>query len=459
MTLQTTSMTNHDQSCQLSPRLVDSIITAVDGNNKTEFMRLIDPLHEADIADLLEQINPEQRQKLIKLWGDDFGIDALSELEENLRKEVIAQITPEQCADAVGALEADDIVDIVEDLDHEQRAIILSGLEQSDRAIIRMSLNLPEDSAGRLMQRRFVSVPEHWSVGQTIDALRARDDLPRDFYHVILVTPRMTPTGQVALGRVMASGRDVRLAELVDRDFRTIPIEQDQQDVAYIFNQYHVISAPVVDETGRLVGVITIDDAMTMLDEEAEEDILRLAGVGDESLTDRVVNITWQRFPWLCINLATAILASVVIAQFSATIEALVALAILMPIVASMGGNAGTQSLTVAVRSLATRDLTSTNLWRIIRREGLVGVLNGVIFAVVIGGIGILWFGDLDLGAILAVAMIINMVAAGLAGIAIPIGLERIRVDPAIASSVFVTTVTDVVGFLAFLGIATLYLL
>ncbi len=459
MAIQTPGLTHHDQSFQLSPELVDSIITAVVGNNKTEYLRLIEPLHEADIADLLEQINPEHRRCLIEIWGDDFPIDTLSELDEALRKEVIALITPEQIVDAVGALEADDIVDIVEDLDHDQQTIILSGLEQSDQAIIRMSLNLPEDSAGRLMQPRFVSVPEYWNVGQTIDALRAREDLPEDFYHVILVTPHMKPIGQVALGRVMASNRDVRLAALADRDFRTIPIEQDQQDIAYAFNQYHVISAPVVDGSGRLVGVITIDDAMTILDEEAEEDILRLAGVGGESLTDRVVNITRQRFPWLFINLLTAILASVVIAQFAETIEALVALAVLMPIVASMGGNAGTQSLTVAVRSLATRDLTSTNLWRIIRREGLVGALNGVIFAIVIGGIGIAWFGDLDLGAILAVAMIINMVAAGLAGIAIPIGLERLRVDPAIASSVFVTTVTDVIGFLAFLGIATLYLL
>ncbi|MCY4259753.1 MAG: magnesium transporter [Rhodobacteraceae bacterium] len=459
MAIQTTGLTNHDQSCHLRPQLIESIIVAVAEGNKSEFMRLIDPLHEADIADLLEQINPEQRNRLIELWGGDFGIDVLSELEESLRKEVIDRITPEQFADTVSDLEADDIVDIVEDLDREQQSIILSGLERSDRAVIRMSLSLPENSAGRLMQRRFVSVPEYWNVGQTIDALRSRDDLPDDFHHVILVTPRMSPTGQVALGRIMASARDRRLNDLLERDFRVIPITQDQKDVAYIFNQYHMISAPVVDETNRLVGVITIDDAMSMLEEEAHEDILRLAGVGDESLTHRVFTITRQRLPWLLINLGTAILASLVIAQFADTIEALVALAVLMPIVASMGGNAGTQSLTVAVRSLATRDLTSANLWRIIRREGLVGLLNGVIFALIIGGIGILWFGDLALGIILASAMIITMIAAGLSGIAIPIGLERVRIDPAIASSVFVTTVTDVVGFFAFLGIATVFLL
>ena len=448
-----------DHSYRLFPELVANLVESVASGDRIAFNTLIEPLHEADIADLLEQVDPEQRKLIIDFWGPEFEIGVLPELEENILEEVIEQIPPEHLANTVGELAPDDIVDIVEDLDHHQKQLILDALERSDQAAVRMSLNLPDGSAGRLMQRRFVSAPEHWTVGQAIDALRANDDLPEDFYHVILVNPRMTPVGQVALGRLMASGRKTALSALVEEDFRTIPVNQDEQDVAYAFNQYHLISTPVTDENGRLVGVITIDDAMSALDEAAEEDILRLAGVGDESLTDRVSSITIQRFPWLLINLATAILASLVISRFSDTIETLVALAVLMPIVASMGGNAGTQSLTVAVRALATRDLTDSNIWRIIRREGMVGILNGLIFATIIGAIGVVWFGNAALGIILAVAMIINMISAGLSGIMIPVGLEKMRIDPAIASSVFVTTVTDVVGFLAFLGIATIYLI
>lgn len=450
--------TVHVNSYLLSPELVDNIIDAVAAGDRVAFMKLLDPLHEADIADLLEQIDTDQRSRLIDLWGTEFDIDVLPEIEDSILEEIIEHLARQGVVRSVGDLETDDIVDIVEDLDRAQQDLILDALDRSDQAAVRMSLELPEGSAGRLMQRRFVSAPEHWTVGQAIDALRSHDDLPQEFYHVILVTPRMSPLGQVALGRLMASGREVRLTSLAEKDFRTIPVLMPQQDVAYAFNQYHLISTPVVDDTNRLVGVITIDDAMRVLDEEAEEDIMRLAGVGDESLTDRVGAITMQRFPWLVINLMTAILASMVISGFTETIEALVALAVLMPIVASMGGNAGTQSLTVAVRALATRDLTRSNVWRVVRREGMVGSLNGLIFAVIIGTIGFAWYGDPALGIVLAAAMIINMLAAGLSGILIPVGLARMRADPAISSSVFVTTVTDVVGFLAFLGIAALYL-
>jgi len=297
-------------------------------------------------------------------------------------------------------------------------------------------------------------------VGRAIDHLRAREDLPEALYHRILVAPMFRPTGYVTLGKILGHKRQERLLAITEPSFRTIDVAEDEAEVAYAFNQYHLISAPVVDENGRLVGVITIDDAMIVLEEEAEEDILRLAGVGEESsLADRVIATTRRRFPWLAVNLVTAVLASLVIALFEAAIQQIVALAVLMPIVASMGGNAGTQSLTVAVRAIATKDLTGSNVWRVIRREGLVGLVNGVAFAVVMGVIGAIWFGSLALAGVIAAAMVINLCVAGLAGVVIPVVLDRLRVDPALASGAFVTTVTDVVGFFAFLGLAVVVLL
>jgi len=310
------------------------------------------------------------------------------------------------------------------------------------------------------MQREMVVAPEHWTVGEAIDFMRSTDEMPDQFYHVILVDPRMRPTGYVTLGRIMSASRSARLADLGEPSFRTIPVLQDEGDVAYAFNQYHLISAPVVDADDRLVGVITIDDAMAILDEEHEEDILRLAGVGEESaISDGVFETTRQRVPWLGVNLVTAILASLVIAQFEDTIAQLVALAVLMPIVASMGGNAGTQTLTVAVRALATKDLTTANVWRVIRREVMVGLVNGVVFAVVMGIVGAVWFGTPVLGLVIASAMVVNLVIAGLAGVGIPVLLDKVGVDPALASGAFVTTVTDVVGFFAFLSLAGVLLL
>jgi magnesium transporter len=303
--------------------------------------------------------------------------------------------------------------------------------------------------------------PEHWTVGEAIDHLRntPEEDLPDQFYHIIMVDPRLHPVGNITLGKLMRSKRVTPLTDLLEETFQVIPAMRDEGDVAYAFNQYHLISAPVVDDEGRLIGVITIDDAMAVLDEEHEEDILRLAGVGEGSLSDRVVETTKQRLPWLAVNLVTAIAASMVISQFEAAIAQIVALAVLMPIVASMGGNAGTQSLTVAVRAIATKDLTGSNVWRVIRRECLVGLVNGVIFAAVMGVVGIVWFGSPALGYVIAAAMVINMVIAGLAGTGIPILLEKVGVDPALASGAFVTTVTDVVGFFAFLGLAAAVLL
>ena len=312
------------------------------------------------------------------------------------------------------------------------------------------------------MQREVVIAPEHWTVGEAIDHLRgaAPDTLPTQFYHIVLVDPRLHPIGNVTLGSLMRSRRDVPLVDLIEDVFQVIPALQSESDVAYAFNQYHLISAPVVDEEGRLIGQVTIDDAMGVLDEEHEEDILRLAGVGEESaLSDTIIETTKQRVPWLAVNLITSVLASLVIAQFEEAITQFVALAVLMPIVASMGGNAGTQSLTVAVRAIATKDLTGANVWRVIRRECAVGLINGIVFAVVMGVIGVIWFGSPALGYVIAAAMVVNLVIAGFAGTVIPVLLERSGIDPALASGAFVTTVTDVVGFFAFLGLAALVLL
>ncbi|MDJ0859334.1 MAG: magnesium transporter [Dinoroseobacter sp.] len=439
--------------------LVSSLYDALAAQDAPRVAELLEPLHPADIADLFEQIGPAKRQDVLALWqSEDLG-EVLSELDEGLREDVIAALEPEVLAEAVRDLESDDVVDLVEDLDAEQQDAILDALEAPDRVAVEQSLQYPETSAGRLMQRELVMAPEHWTVGQTIDHIRADDDLPDQFYHVILVDPRLRPTGYVTLGRLLGSPRQTALADITEDSFRTIPVMQDEAEVAYAFNQYHLISAPVVDEEDRLVGVITIDDAMVVLDEEYNEDILRLAGVGDESVSDTTWEITKQRFPWLGVNLLTAILASLVISLFDDVIAQVVALAILMPIVASMGGNAGTQSLTVAVRAIATKDLTGSNAWRILRREVLASLLNGLVFALIMGAISYLWFDTPVLALIIAAAMVINLAVAGLAGLLVPLGLEKLGIDPALASGTFVTTVTDVVGFFAFLGLAAWILL
>ncbi|SFT46713.1 magnesium transporter [Sedimentitalea nanhaiensis] len=447
--------TRDDSSYVLNRRAVAAILYAVDTEDQTQLTELMEPLHAADIADLLEQLNSYDRARLIRLYDREFDGDILSELDESIREEVIATLRPQVLADAVRELESDDVVDLIEDLEEPQQEAILDALEDSDRVAVEQAMAWPEGSAGRLMQREVVMAPEHWNVGQAIDHLRNSDELPEQFYHIVLVDPRMHPIGNVTLGKLMGSRREVPLIDLTEDMFRVIPATQDEEDVAYAFNQYHLISAPVVDEEGRLAGVITIDDAMAVLDEEHEEDILRLAGVSDDSsLSDSVADTAKRRLPWLAVNLLTAILASLVISQFEETLSKFVALAVLMPIVASMGGNAGTQSLTVAVRALATKDLTGANVWRVIRREVVVGLLNGLVFAVSMGIIGLVWFNSPIIGYVIAVAMVINLMVAGLAGTVIPVVMDKMGVDPALASGTFVTTVTDVVGFFAFLGLA-----
>ena len=442
----------------LSPETIQAVLAAVEAGDQDALVRLLEPLHEADIADLLEQISRPERKALIELWGVQLDGDVLAELEEGVRDEIIAELPDHILAAAVQDLETDDVVYLAEDMDEPQQERILRALDDVDRAAVEASLKYDEYTAGRLMQREVVVAPEHWTVGDAIDFIRAEEWLPESFYDIVIVNPQMHPVGMVALGRLMGAGRKVRLKELMDEDFRTIRADQPQEDVAYLFNKYHLTTAPVIDADGRLVGVITIDDAMEALEEEAEEDIRLLGGVGDEELSDGVFEIARGRFVWLAINLCSAILAATVISEFTATIQAFVALAVLMPIVASMGGNAGTQALTVTVRALATRSLGSANVRRFVMREGLVGLCNGLAFASAIGLLAGLFFQDARLGTVIGVAMIGNLVVAGFAGALIPIGLEKLGVDPALASGTFVTTTTDVFGFFAFLGLASVML-
>jgi magnesium transporter len=442
----------------LTADLLDQVLASVEAADQLRLTALLEPLHEADIADLLEQITRDERRELIQLWGVELDGATLSELEEGVRDEIIAELPDHILAAAVQDLESDDVVYLTEDLDEPQQERILRFLDAADRIAVEQSLQYDDYSAGRLMQREVVVAPEHWNVGNAIDFMRAEDYLPESFYDLIIVDPQMHPVGMVSLGRLMGSPRVAELKDLMTEDFRVLKVDQQQDEVAYIFNKYHLISCPVVDPDGRLAGVVTIDDAMEVLEDEAEEDMRLLAGVGDEELSDGFLEIAKGRFIWLTVNLGTAILASAVIAIFTDTIEAIVSLAILMPIVASMGGNAGTQTLTVSVRALATRNLTPANMGRFVGREGLVGLVNGVAFAVIIGVLSWLYFDDPVLGMVIAVAMIGNMVVAAFAGVLIPILLEKAKLDPALASGTFVTTITDVFGFFAFLGLAALLL-
>ena len=444
----------------LDPDLIAGIVAAAAEGDGARVTALMEPLHAADIADLLEQVSPAERADILRLWGHEIDGEVLSELAESIREEVIAALPRDVLAEAVRELDSDDVVDLIEDLEEPQQEQILKALDAGDRAAVQQSLTYPEHSAGRLMQREVVTAPEHWTVGETIDFLRRDQELPDQFYHVILVDPGHHPIGYVTLGKLLSSPRTAQLTAITEDSFRTISARQEEGDVAYAFNQYHLISAPVVDDDDRLVGVITIDDAMSVLDEEHEEDMLRLAGVNDEShVSDGPLTTARQRLPWLVINLFTASLSAIVISRFEHTIASLVALAALMPIVASTGGIAGTQSLAVAVRALAARDLNSSNARRVVRRELFAGLLNGLGLALILGSAGALIFGDIRIGFVLGIAMIANQIVAALGGVLVPLTLDKLGLDPALASGTFVTTMTDVMGFFAFLGFATVLLL
>lgn len=444
----------------LDRELVERILAAAGAGASDRLSALLEPLHPADIADLLEQVGGAERRAILRLWGREIDGEILTEIDESIREEVIGHLPADVLAEAVRELDSDDVVDLIEDLEEPQQEAILDALDESDRAAVEQSLTWPEYSAGRLMQREVVVAPEHWTVGEAIDFLRREDELPDQFYHVILVDPGHHPVGYVTLGKMLSSKRATPLRTITEDSFRTISARQEEGDVAYAFNQYHLISAPVVDDDDRLVGVITIDDAMAVLDEEHEEDILRLAGVGEDSaISDTVFETVRQRLPWLVVNLFTASLSAIVISRFQGTISALVALAALMPIVASTGGIAGTQSLAVAVRGLATRDLTVSNARRVVLRELGAGLLNGLGLALILGLAGAVIFGEPWLGVVLGLAMIVNQMVAALGRVLVPLTLERFGLDPALASGTFVTTLTDVMGFFAFLGLATLVLL
>ena len=448
-----------DQAYELDRIAMDAILNAVETDDKMELVALLDQMHSADIADFLEQIPSKERSDFLALWGVDIDGAVLPEMDENLRVDVIEDLSGDVMAEALKDLETDAVVDLIEDLKVPEKVRVLEALKDAERVVVEQALQYPEDTAGRLMQRELVMAPVHWTVADALDYLQVASDLPAQFYDVVIVDPKLQPLGRVALSVLISSARDILLADIMDANFQIIPVMQSQEDVAYAFNQYHMVSAPVIDDIGRLVGMITIDDAMEVLHDQAEEDLKLLAGVGNESLTDNVFVTTRQRFPWLMVNLITAVLASVVIAQFSGVIEALVALAVLMPIVASMGGNAATQTMTIAVRALANKDLTSSNAYRVIRREVMVGLLSGLVFSVIIGIVALIWFRSTMLGIVLGLAIIVNFLVAGIAGILVPIVLEKLKVDPALASGAFVTTVTDVIGFYGFLGLAAIILL
>ena len=454
----------------LSPDFVHSVSDAIDKRDVEVFNYLTKELHPADIADLIGLLREEERSALIDMLGGFLPPDVLAELDDDLREDVVEAMGPEKVAEAVAELDTDDAAFVLEDLDEEKRAEILAEVPLEDRLALRAALEYEEDSAGRLMQREFFAAPAYWTVGQIIDRLRGVEDLPDRFYEVFVVDPSFKPVGAVPLSTLLKSTRETVIKDIMTaRDMRLIPLTMDQEEVAYLFEQYNMISAPVVDAGERLVGMITVDDVVEMVREESQEDMLALAGVeADTGLSDTVLETVRSRFSWLVVNLGTAILASLVISLFDAAIGQIVALAVLMPIVASMGGNAGTQTLTVVVRALATKDLTASNTARIVLREGLVGFLNGVIFALIMGVLAALWYamsgwGDqaeaIRLGAVVGTAMIINLLAAGLAGILVPISLQRAGADPAVSSAVFVTTVTDIVGFFVFLGLAAVVLL
>ncbi len=443
----------------VNDELVNAVHEAVQQGRLGDIPPLVEPLHAADLADLLEQLASTERGVVIEVIGDHLDAEVVAHIDETVREDLIELLNTEQLAAVVSELETDDAVDLIEDLDEEEQRELLDAVPVSDRVLYEEALAWPEYSAGRLMRREVVAIPAVWSVGETIDYMRSDAELPDDFYDLVVVDPAHKPIGMLPLSRVLRAKRPALLTEIMDTDFRPIPVTMDQEDVAFLFRQYGLVEAPVVEESGRLAGVITVDDVVDVIEEEHEEDILKLAGVGEDDYYSAVVATTRSRFSWLLVNLATAILASLVIGLFDAAIERVVALAILMPIVASMGGNAGTQTLTVTVRALATRELTAAGALRAVAKESLVGFINGVLFAVLMGLIAWGWFGDGVLGVVIAAAMVINLLVAGLSGTLIPIGLERWGADPAVASAVFLTTVTDVVGFFVFLGLGAWVLL
>ena len=440
---------------RLTGAFVDDVTDALAAGDTARVQELVEPLHPADIADLIEQVEPGERQLLAAALGDVLDADVISELNEVVREQLIDVLDAGQVADVVTQMETDDAVAILEDMDEEDQAEVLRSLPADERAAIEEALSYPEESAGRLMQRDLIAVPEYWTIGQVIDFLRqAGDDVTSDFWEIFVVDPSHKPLGTMRLSLVLRSPRNVLVSDVMNREQTLIPVDMDQEEVALRFQKYALISAAVVDTSGRLVGVVTVDDVVHIIQEEADEDILRLSGAGDGDINDSVREIVSTRLRWLVLNLGTAIVASIVIGFFAGTIEKMVALAILMPIVSALGGNAATQTMAVTVRALATDQLTEANTRRTIVKEIRVAVINGAAIATLVGVAAGLYFANVHLGLVIATAMIGNILVGGLAGVTVPLTLDRMEVDPAVSSPVFVTMTTDVMGFLFFLGLA-----
>jgi magnesium transporter len=443
---------------EIRREFVEEIARAIHGA-ETPFLReVVAELHEADLGDLIAALEPHDRVSLVELTGTDFDFSALNEVDDSVREEILEELEPETVAEGVRELQSDDAVELLEGLDEADQEEILDKLPATERVALERSLEYPENSAGRRMQTEFIAVPPDWTVGQAIDHMRDTPNLPDRFYEIYAVDKAQHWQGAVSLDALLRSRRPVPLADLIDEDRRRVSVLDDQEEVARLFGKYNLVAAPVVDTENRLVGVITVDDVVDVIEEEADEDLKALGGVtSDEELSDSVWTIAKGRFNWLLVNLATAFLASSVLGLFEGQLEKMVALAVLAPIVASQGGNAATQTMTVAVRALATRELGANNAVRVVMREGLVGLVNGLAFAVITGIAAVLWFKIPALGVVIGLAIVCNLVAGALGGILIPMVLERVRADPAVASGTFVTTITDVVGFFSFLGIATLW--
>jgi magnesium transporter len=443
---------------EIRREFIDDIARAIKADDAPFLRALVAELHEADLGDLIAALEQDDRVRLVELTGTDFHFSALNEVDDAVREEILEDLEPETVAEGVRELESDDAVELLEALDEKDQEEILEKLPPSERDALERSLEYPENSAGRRMQTEFITVPAGWTVGQAIDYMRETPDLPDRFYEIYAVDRAKHWQGALPLDVLLRTRRPVPLADLLDEDRRRVAVTDDLEEVARLFGKYNLVAAPVVDTGNRLVGVITIDDVVDVIEEEADEEIKALGGVtSDEELSDNVWTIAKARFNWLLVNLATAFLASSVLGLFEGQLEKMVALAVLAPIVASQGGNAATQTMTVAVRALATRELGSNNAARVVIREGLVGLVNGFAFAVITGVAAVAWFKIPGLGVVIGLAIICNLIAGALGGILIPMLLERMRADPAVASGTFVTTVTDVVGFFSFLGIATLW--
>ena len=444
---------------ELTDALVDEVRDAVAASSPDLIAALTGSLHAADLADLLQRLSREERVAVIAALGTAFDPETIAHLDEFVRDQVLEVLGPTATGEVLAQLETDDAVEILADFDEQQQAEILASLPPPERSAIEQGLAFPEWSAGRLMQREVVAVPEYWTVGQAIDWLRAKPDLPDDFYDVFLVDPRFRVVGDVPLGRLLRSRRAVPLVDIRYKELRSFPAETDQEEVARAFRRYALVSAPVVDGDGRLLGVITVDDVVDVIGEEAEDDILKLGGVSEDDTYVPALQTSLRRMPWLGVNLFTALLGAYVITQFEGTIARLVSLAALMPLVAGMGGNAGTQALTVTVRSLASGELSIAGTWRTIRKELAVGLLNGGTFLVAGALLALLWYGEPILAGVFGAALLLNLVVAAVLGTTIPLLLDRLGQDPAVASSVFLTPMTDALGFFVFLGLASLFLL